>query len=58
MTGEIADQSAECKLMAPDEFLEGTASLRHRLLSFESLSPPRLPIDNVADPMSVMAPRQ
>ena len=25
MTGEIADQSAECKLIAPDDFLEGTA---------------------------------
>jgi alkylation response protein AidB-like acyl-CoA dehydrogenase len=24
MTGEIADQSAECKLIAPEEFLEGT----------------------------------
>src|SRR4030095_9926487 len=26
MTGEIADQSAECKLIAPDDFLEGTGA--------------------------------
>jgi hypothetical protein len=26
MTGEIADQSAECKLIAPDDFLEGTGN--------------------------------
>jgi homeodomain-containing protein len=32
MTGEIADQSAECKLIAPDDFLEGTPNtvLRQR----------------------------
>jgi hypothetical protein len=28
-TGEIADQSAECKFIAPDGFLEGTGSLHH-----------------------------
>ena len=37
MTGEIADQSAECKFIAPDDFLEGTGWLPYLRPAIESL---------------------